>query len=133
MLWLLTSNDKRELNWDAGYKFDAAIRVNFVNPKINTLTQPFIRAQHFNWYSRYTNLKRVEFNKLEVQQNSLAANYIGVSTARTALLSAEFVDFPKGLLKLYLHVNQDNVDYFVGTCSAQNFQQCNERNRIVLI
>ena len=49
-------------------QFDAAIRVNFVNPKINTLTQPFIRAQHFNWYSRYTNLKRVEFSKIRLQQ-----------------------------------------------------------------
>ena len=119
MLWLLTSNDKRELNWDAGYKFDAAIRVNFVNPKINTLTQPFIRAQHFNWYSRYTNLKRVEFNKLEVQQNSLAANYIGVSTARATLLSAKFVVFFRDLLKLYLHVNRETANYFFGTGSAQ--------------
>ena len=130
MLWLLTSNDKRELNWDAGYKFDAAIRVNFVNPKINTLTQPFIRAQHFNWYSRYTNLKRVEFNKFEVQQNSLAANYIGVSTARATLLSAKFVVFFRGLLKLYLHVNRETANYFFATGSAQ---QCNKRNRIVLI
>ena len=39
--------------------------------------------------------KRVEFNKLDIQQNPLAANYIGVSTARTALLSAEFVAFLK--------------------------------------
>ena len=71
--------------------------------------------------------------QLEFQQNSLAANYVGVSTARTALLSAEFVVFLKGLLKLYFHENQDTVDYFAGNGSAQNFQQCNKRNRIVLI
>ena len=62
---------------------------------------------------------------MEIQQNSLAANYIGVSTARTALLSAEFVVSLEGLLKLYFHVNQDTVDYVVGTGSAQNFQQYN--------
>ena len=62
---------------------------------------------------------------MEIQQNSLAASYIGVSTARTALLSAEFVVSLEGLLKLYYHVNQDTVDYFVGTGSAQNFQQYN--------
>ena len=83
-----------------------------------------------NWYSRYTELKQVEFNKLEVQQNLLVANYIRVSTARMTLLSAKFVVFLKDLLKLYLHVNQDTVDYFVGTGSAQ---QCNKQNRIVLI
>ena len=107
------------------YKFDAVIRVNSVNPTINILTQPFIWTQHFNGYSRYTDLKQIEFNKLEIQQNSLAANYIGVSTARTALLSAEFVVSLEGLLKLYFHVNQDTVDYVVGTGSAQNFQQYN--------
>ena len=55
---------------------------------------------------------------MEVQQNSSAANYVGVSTARMTLLSTEFIVFLKGLLKLYLHVNQDTVDYFVGTGSA---------------
>ena len=69
---------------------------------------------------------------MEVQQNSLAVNYVGVSTARTTLLSAKFVVFLKGLLKLYLHVNQDTVDYFVGTGLAQDFQQCNRRNQIIL-
>ena len=116
-----------------GYKFAVFIRVNFVNPTINILTHPFIWTQHLNWYSRYTDLKRVGFNKFEVQQNSLAAKYFGVSTARTTLLSAKFVVFFKGLSKLYLHVNQDTVEYFVGTGSAQNFQQCNKWNWIVLI
>ena len=41
--------------------------------------------------------------------------------ARMALLSAEFVVFLKDLLKIYLHLNQDTVDYFVGTGQAQNF------------
>ena len=72
----------------------------------------------------------VEFNKLEVQQNSLAANYIGVSIARTTLLLAKFVVFLKGLLKLYLHVNQDTVVYFDATGLTQQY---NKRNRLVLI
>ena len=38
--------------------------------------------------------------------------------ARMALLSAEFVVFLKDLLKIYLHLNQDTVDYFVGTGQA---------------
>ena len=70
---------------------------------------------------------------MEIQQNSLAANYVGVSTSRAALLSAEFVVFLKGILKLYLHVNLDTAEYFVGTGSAQNFEQYNKRNWIVLI
>ena len=115
-----------------GYKFDAVIRANFVNPTINILTQPLYEHDTLT-DSRYTDFKPVEFNKLEVQQNSLAANYFGVSTARTSLLSAKFLVFLKGFLKLYLHVNQDIVDYFVGAGSVQNFQQCNKRNRIVLI
>ena len=52
---------------------------------------------------------------MEIQQNLLAANYVGVLTVATALLSAEFVVFLKGLLKFYFYVNQDTVDYFVGT------------------
>ena len=87
-------------------------------------------TQHFNWYSRYTDLKQVEFNKLEVQQNSSAANYVGVSTARMTLLSTEFIVFLKGLLKLYLHVNQDTVDFFIGTGLAQ---QCSKWNQIVQV
>ena len=84
------------------YKFDAVIRVNFVNRTINKYfnTALNMNTTH-NWYSRYTELKQVEFNKLEVQQNLLVANYIRVSTARMTLLSAKFVVFLKDLLKLY--------------------------------
>ena len=46
------------------------------------------------------------------------------------LLSAEFIIFLKGLLKLYLHVNQDTVDFFIGTGLAQ---QCNKWNQIVQV
>ena len=67
---------------------------------------------------------------MEVLKNLLAANYIGVLTARPTLLSAKFAVFLKGLLKIYLHVNQGTADYFVGTGSAK---QCNKQNRIVLI
>ena len=58
---------------------------------------------------------------------------MAVSTVRTVSLPAEFVAFLKRLLKLYLHINQETVDYFVGTDLAQNFQQYNKQNWIVLI
>ena len=60
--------------------------------------------QHFNWYSRYTDLKRVEFNKLEVQQKFTCSKlYWSFDNKNGTIIHLELVVFLKGLLKLYLH------------------------------
>ena len=77
--------------------------------------------QHFNWYSRYTDLKRVEFNKLEVQQKFTCSKLYWSFDNKNGTIIIRTRCFSQRLIKTLFALNQDTVGYFTGTGSDKTF------------